>query len=310
MRVAFMGTPEFAAASLRALIDAPEHEVVCVVSQPDRPFGRKNRMKRPEVAVVADEMGIPLLQTDTARTRGFRQWVARHEPEITVVAAFGHILGPKALSIAPRGSINVHASLLPRWRGASPIQAAIVAGDVETGVTIMQMDRGLDTGDMLTVSRCAIEPEETAASLHDKLMGLGAKALLECLAGLAAGAIEPEPQPEEGVTYAGQLTREDGRLDWTRPARALDCQVRGLHPWPGTFTELGGERLKVFPRVEVLSGSPGEPGTVLAASSEGIDVACGEGALRLTRLQLPGRKPLDSEAFLAGVELAPGDRLG
>ena len=309
-----MGTPELAAASLEALL-ASDHEVVCVVSQPDRRAGRGKRMVAPPVAQLATERGLPLLQPETIRTRAFRAWVEGFAPEVGVVAAFGHILGPKVLAIPPHGWLNVHASLLPRWRGASPIQAAVCAGDAESGVTIMQMDRGLDTGPMRLVRRLALADDETAATLHDRLAAVGGEAIVAALDLLAAGDLPSTPQPDEGSTYAPLLSKRDGDLDWTRPAEVLARRVRGLHPWPGTRTHHraagGGEptMLKVHPPVAVLPGVDAAPGSVVSATPDGVDVACGEGLLRLQQLQAPGKRALPVGPFLAGYGLAAGDRL-
>ena len=268
MRVVFMGTPEFAAVALRALIAAEGHEVVAVVSQPDRKAGRGKKLTPPPVAEVAKAHGIPLNQVETCRTRAFRDWVASHSPDIGVVAAFGHILGPKALAVPTRGCLNIHASLLPRWRGAAPIQASILAGDAQTGVTIMQMDPGLDTGPMLAKTVVPITDDDTASSLHDKLAASGAAAIVEALDALAGPGLAAEPQPNEGATYAEKLAKADGVLDWTLPSEVLHRRVRAFHPWPGTSTTLEDKRLKVHPPVG-LSEASGEPGTVLDASPGG-----------------------------------------
>ncbi len=312
MRIVFMGTPEFAAVSLRALLGS-HHTVAGVVSQPDRPAGRGNAMKPPEVAVVAREHGLPLIQPEAVRTREFRAWLRAREPEIGVVAAFGHVLGPKVLGLPPRGCLNVHASLLPRWRGAAPIQAALLAGDPESGVCIMRMEPGLDTGPVLHRLATPITDQDTAETLHDRLAALGARALLEALDRLEAGPVPAEAQPAEGVTWASPLRRDDADLDFTQPAEALARRVRGLHPWPGTRARLGGQSVKVFPPVAALppdeATAGASPGTVVAAGPDGVDVATGDGGrLRLMRLQAPGRKPLDAGPFLAGHPLPPGTR--
>ncbi|MGM0574623.1 MAG: methionyl-tRNA formyltransferase [Myxococcota bacterium] len=315
MRVAFMGTPDFAAASLEALL-ASRHRVVAVVSQPDRRAGRGNRVVSPPVARIARERGLPLTQPETLRTDAFVDWLAGHEPEVIVVAAFGHILRSEVLGLPPRGCLNVHASLLPRWRGASPIQAAILAGDRETGVTIMRMDEGLDTGDVLREAAIPVRPDATGASLHDALADLGGRLLVETLDDLEAGEVEATPQDAAAATYAPMLRKRDGDLDWSRSAGEIERRVRAMHPWPGTRTRHrpdGGDArfLKIHPPTEVLpAGAAAEPGVVLATGPSGVDVACGEGtALRLKRLQAPGRRALDAEAFLAGYPLEPGSRL-
>ena len=314
MRVAFMGTPDFAAASLAALLDS-DHEVVAVVSQPDRRGGRGNRVVSPPVGTLAKEHGIPLEQPERVGTRAFRDWLSSHEPELAVVAAFGQILGPKLLALPPMGCINVHASLLPRWRGASPIQAAILAGDRESGVTIMEMERGLDTGPMLGEVRMELAADETGSSLHDRLAEAGASLLLEVLEGFAGGGRpKAEPQDDDRATYAAQLRREDGDLDWSEPAAAIHRRIRALHPWPGTRTGVleRDERLKIHPPVALVEGAQeGAPGTIVATSSDGVDVLAGDGRIvRLGRLQAPGKKALDAGPFLMGYPLEPGGRLG
>ena len=310
MRIVFMGTPELAAVVLQALLDG-RHEVVGVVSQPDRPAGRGKHLVSPPVAALAREHGLPLIQPASCKGADFREAIAAWSPDVAVVAAFGHILGPKALAIPRLGCINVHASLLPRWRGASPIQRAIAAGDAETGVCIMQMDPGMDTGPVLLVRSLRIASDETAETLHDRLAGLGAEAIGTALDAVEQGTARAVPQPAEGVTYAPRITKADGAIDWTRPAVEIERQVRAFYPWPGTSTQWDGRDLKVLPPVAALAGTPGNaPGTVLEAGADGVDVACGVGVLRLGRLQVAGKKALDVAAFLAGHPLAPGIVLG
>jgi len=310
LRVVFMGTPELARVVLQALLDGP-HEVVGVVSQPDRPAGRGKRMVSPPVAALAKERGLPLIQPDSCRGRDFREAVAAWEPDVAVVAAFGHILGPKALAVPRLGCVNVHASLLPRWRGASPIQRAIEAGDAESGVCIMQMDPGMDTGPVYLERRLTLAPDETAETLHDRLAELGAEAINTALDALEAGTAVATPQPTDGVTHAPKIVKADGAIDWARPAIEIDRQVRAFHPWPGTRTTVEGVALKVLPPVAVRAAArDAAPGTVIAADSDGVEVACGEGSLVVGRLQLAGKKALDAAAFLAGHPLAPGIRLG
>jgi methionyl-tRNA formyltransferase len=296
-----MGSPDFAVPALRALHNAG-HDIAAVYCQPARPAGRGQAVRRCPVHVAAEALGLPVrtparLRTDPQAQADF----AALRLDVAVVAAYGLIL-PQAMLDAPRrGCLNIHASLLPRWRGAAPIQAAILAGDQETGITIMQMEAGLDTGPMLRARAVPITPHTTTALLHDELAAIGAELVLSVLDTPPA----PTPQPGDGATYAPKLSREDGRIDWTRSADAIDRQVRAFDPWPGTFTLLEGTVLKV------LSVAPtdatGEPGTVLDA---GLTVACGTGAVRLTRVQLPGRGPLDAAAFLRGHPVHPGTRLG
>ncbi len=295
-----MGSPAFAVPTLRAL-HAAGHHVAAVYSQPPRPAGRGRALTPCPVHEAALSLGLPVrtparLRTDTAEHAAF----AALDLDAAVVAAYGLILPPAMLAAPRRGCLNVHASLLPRWRGAAPIQAAVLAGDAETGITIMWMDAGLDTGAMLLRSRVPIGPRATAADLHDALAALGADLILHTLRDPPA----PVPQPAEGATYAPKLTRDSGRLDWTQPAALLDRQVRAFTPWPGAWATLGAETLKVL-RAEPADGA-GPPGTVLDGA---LRVACGEGALRLLRVQRPGRAPMEADALLRGFPIPPGTRL-
>ncbi|MGQ9365544.1 methionyl-tRNA formyltransferase [Azospirillum sp. ST 5-10] len=310
LRLVFMGTPDFAVPSLRALIDAG-HQVVCVYSQPPRPAGRGQQVQPSPVHRFAEAHGIPVRTPKSLRNAEAQAEFAALAADAAVVAAYGLIL-PQPVLDAPRlGCLNVHGSLLPRWRGAAPIQRAILAGDGETGITIMQMDAGLDTGAMLLAESVPITGTTTAATLHDALAALGARLIVAALDGLAAGRLTPRPQPQEGVTYAAKLTREDGRLDWNGDAAAIDRQVRALTPWPGCWFEAAGERIKVL-AAEPLDGAadgaaPAAPGTLL---DEALTVACGRGAVRLTRVQRPGKAAVDGAAFLRGFSLSPGSVLG
>ncbi len=295
-----MGSPDFAVPALRAL-HAAGHHVAAVYCQPPRPAGRGQVLRRCPVHVAAASLGLAV--RTPARLRGNEEAAAAFAAlglDAAVVAADGLILPPPMLAAPRRGCLNIHASLLPRWRGAAPIQAAILAGDRETGVTIMQMDAGLDTGPMLLREAVPITAATTAAALHDTLAALGARLVLRAL----AEAPPPVPQPAEGATYAPKLGRSDGHLDWTQNAVMLDRRVRALTPWPGTFVRLGGEVLKVL-AVRPEAGQ-GVPGTVLDAA---LLVAAGDGALRLLRVQAPGRAPLDAAAFLRGRPVPPGTLL-
>lgn len=301
MRLAFMGSPDFAVPALRALREAG-HTIAAVYCQPPRPAGRGQAVQRCPVHRAAAELGLevrtpPRLRNDVAAQAAFAELAL----DVAVVAAYGLIL-PQAMLDAPRrGCLNIHASLLPRWRGAAPIQAAIQAGDPASGVTIMQMDAGLDTGPMLLREAVPIGPGTTSGALHDVLAPLGARLILRAL----AENPPPVPQPAEGMTYAPKLTREDGRIDWTRDAAAIDRQVRAFDPWPGTFTTVEGAVLKVL-AAEVAEGG-GAPGTVL---DDRLTIACGQGALRLNRVQLGGRAAMPAEAFLRGHRMPPGIVLG
>lgn len=297
MRLAFMGSPDFSVPALHALRDAG-HEIAAVYCQPPRPAGRGHAVRPCPVHAAAEQMGLPVrtparLRKDLQAQSAF----AALDLDAAVVAAYGLIL-PQAMLDAPRrGCLNIHASLLPRWRGAGPIQAAILAGDSETGVTIMQMDAGLDTGPMLLREATPITATTTATELHDTLAAIGARLVLRAL----AESPSPTPQPQDGATYAPKLERADGRLDFSHPAAALDRRVRALNPWPGTYCQVGEAVLKVIAALPV-DGS-GAPGTVL---DDALTVGCGTGALRLTRVQLPGRAAQPAEAFLRGHPIPPG----
>ncbi|MBN8891934.1 MAG: methionyl-tRNA formyltransferase [Rhodospirillales bacterium 70-18] len=301
MRIAFMGSPDFAVPALRALHGAG-HEIAAVYCQPPRPAGRGQAVRLCPVHAAAQALG--LLVRTPARLRRDAEAQAAFAAlglEAAVVAAYGLILPEPMLAAPRRGCLNIHASLLPRWRGAGPIQAAILAGDRETGITIIQMDAGLDTGPMLLREAVPIGPATTAAELHDALAAIGGRLILRAL----AEQPPPLPQPEEGATYAPKLTREDSVIDWTREAAELDRRVRALNPWPGTATTLDGAALKVL--AAVPEPGSGAPGTVL---DDRLLVACGAGALRLLRVQAPGRAAMDAAAFLRGRAVPAGTRLG
>ena len=297
-RIVFMGTPGFAVPALGALI-AAGHEIVCVYTRPPRPAGRGQRERRSAVHETADRHGLAVRHPARLTDSGA---LAALSPDIAVVAAYGLIL-PAAVLEAPRlGCINIHASLLPRWRGAAPIQRAILAGDTETGVTIMQMDEGLDTGAILAQRRVPIGGDDDAGALHDALAALGAELVVETLAALAEGRHRARPQPSEGVTYAAKIDRGETRIDWRRSARDIHRQVRALSPSPGAWFETAGIRVRVLAARAVPEGAQ-PPGTVL---DDGAAIACGSGALRLERLQRAGRGAMDASAFLRGFPLAGG----
>jgi methionyl-tRNA formyltransferase len=301
MRLAFMGSPDFAVPTLRAL-HAAGHEIATVYCQPARPAGRGQAVRRCPVHVVADEIGLPV-RTPTRLRSVSEEWDAFRALDLdaAVVAAYGLIL-PNAMLIAPlRGCLNIHASLLPRWRGAAPIHAAILAGDSETGITIMQMEEGLDTGPMLLREAVPITSSTTTATLHDTLADLGARLILAAL----NSAPLPVPQPDAGSTYAPKLSRDDGRIDWTKDAASIERRVRAFDPWPGTFSTVDGKVLKIL-SAQAAEGI-GAPGTIL---DNRLLVACGAGSLRLTRVQLAGRAAMDADAFLRGHDVPTGTRLG
>ena len=318
LRVIFAGTPEFAAAALAAIHEAG-FAVPLVLTQPDRPAGRGMKLQASPVKRYAHEHGIAVAQPPSLRRTGKYPQEAsaaldllRATPhDVMVVAAYGLLLPQEVLDVPPRGCINIHASILPRWRGAAPIHRAIEAGDAETGITLMQMDAGLDTGPMISEVRTAIAPGDTTATLHDRLAQLGVKLIVDGLAALERdGALRATPQPAEGATYAEKIGKHEAVLDWRRPAVALARQIRAFDPFPGGAATLDGAQLKLWAGepVERSAGSAAEPGEILEVSPAGVVVACGEGALRLTQLQKPGGKRLPAREFLAGMPLAAGQR--
>jgi len=298
-----MGTPDFAVPALRALV-AAGHEVACVYCQPPRPAGRGQKARPCPVQQAAEGFGLPVRTPPSLKDATDQAEFHALDLDAAVVAAYGLIL-PDAILEAPRlGCINIHASLLPRWRGAAPIQRAILAGDSESGVTIMQVEQKLDAGPILLAEAVPITAETTGQSLHDELAEIGARLVVEALDGIAAGTVTPQPQPEEGVTYAHKLERAEGMLDWREPADALERKVRAFTPWPGAWFELDGERIKLL-TVELVPGD-GAAGEVL---DDRLTVACGNGALRPVRLQRQGRKPMNIDEFLRGFPVARGTRL-
>ena len=308
LKIIFAGTPEFAAASLAALLGSG-HEVIAVYTQPDRPAGRGRKLAASPVKALALEHHLPVLQPVSLRDEAVQQELAALNADIMVVVAYGLIL-PEPVLAAPRlGCINVHASLLPRWRGAAPIQRAILAGDAETGVTIMQMDKGLDTGDMLRIVRCPIELTDTAEILHDRLAGLGSAALLDTLEMIAQGNAQPEGQDDAQANYAEKLQKAEALIDWQQSAEQLSRTVRAFNPWPVAFTRCDEKNLRIWLAEALPNSTDAIPGTVLAESRDGIDVATGDGILRVQQLQMPGGKALSAEQFLNAHSLL-GVQLG
>ncbi len=306
MRIVFMGTPDFAVPSLQALIDAG-HDVCAVYTQPDKPQGRKQILTAPPVKTLALEHDIPVFQPNTLKNEDEQARLRELAPEVIIVVAYGKLLPKAVLDIPPHGCINVHGSLLPRWRGAAPIQWAVIAGDEMAGVTTMQMAEGLDTGDMLLTYETKVGEKETAGELFDRLAQSGAELLTETLVKL--DEITPRPQDDAQSCYAHMLDKQMAVIDWSKSAHEIDCLIRGLNPWPIALTTLSGERLKVF-AAEKAAGN-GEPGTVLEADpKKGLTVACGEGALRLTEIQLVGGKRMKATDFLRGHSLEVGVKLG
>lgn len=306
MKIVFMGTPDFAEPSLQALLDAG-HEVAAVYTQPDKPQGRKQVLTAPPVKALALKHGVPVYQPATLRDEAEQARLREIAPELIVVVAYGKLLPKAVLDIPPRGCINVHGSLLPRWRGAAPIQWAVIAGDKIAGVTTMQMAEGLDTGDMLLTYETEIGERETAGELFDRLAVAGASLLTETIDRLRD--IAPRPQDDSQSCYAKMLDKQLAVIDWTRSAREIDCLARGLNPWPVALTLLAGERLKVYSVTPCAGG--GAPGAVLQADPKtGLIIACGEGAVHLDEIQLVGGKRMKSEDFLRGHQVAQGSLLG
>ncbi len=302
MRLVFMGTPDFSVPTLDALVDAG-HEIAAVYSQPPRPAGRGKKPRPGPVHARADALGLEVRTPVTFKDAETRGAFADLSADAAVVAAYGMILPQEVLDAPRLGCWNVHASLLPRWRGAAPIQRAIMAGDAKTGVCIMRMEAGLDTGPVALRAETEIRRDDTAATLHDRLSAIGARLMPEALAAIEAGAARPQPQPEAGVTYATKIEKAEARIDWTRPAAQVDRTIRGLAPFPGAWTMMGDERVKLL-LSEIASGDEAAaPGTAL---DDGLTIACGEGAVRLLRLQRAGRGAVDAGEFLRGFPVAAG----
>lgn len=310
MRVVFMGTPDFAVPALQTLIAADDVDVIAVITQPDRPAGRGKQLRPSPVKQVALDHDLPVFQPEKLRGKEVYAQLEAWQPDFHVVAAYGQILRQKALDMPTYGSINVHASLLPRWRGAAPIQASILHGDKETGVTIMQMDIGLDTGDMLKKGVVEITEQDTGQSLHDKLATIGGPLLLDTLRGIVAGNISPEKQNDDLATYAPRIEKEDGRLNWVHSCIDIDRRVRAFYPWPGTFTDWDGQMLKIIAGqpiqdVEIAAGT-------VKVNHRGYDllIGCGEGSFAPTTLQIAGRKAMHVNDFLNGFAEIDGTTLG
>jgi methionyl-tRNA formyltransferase len=314
LRIVFAGTPDFAAESLKALLQQAAYEVVAIYTQPDRPAGRGRELRASPVKEIALAHRLPVLQPPTLKDASTQAELAELRPDLMVVAAYGLILPPEVLAIPRLGCLNVHASLLPRWRGAAPIQRAILAGDRETGITIMQMDAGLDTGAMRYMERCPISASDTGGSLHDRLALLGGEALVAALELLVAGELPSAAQNEADATYARKLSKEEARLDWTQPAEELARAVRAFNPVPVAYTTLGGQAVRIW-QAAVATGetTTAPPGMIISADRDGLRVAAGQGSvLKIETLQLPGGKPLAVLQLLNARrgQLAPGEVLG
>jgi len=308
LRVVFFGSPEFALPSLEALV-AAGHDVSLVVSQPAKPVGRKAERTDPPVARRAKELKLAVFQPDTLKGEDAAHLLAAPAADLFVVVAYGKILKERVLSLPRLGCLNVHGSVLPRWRGASPVQAALLAGDVETGVSLMRMDPGMDTGPVYRSVATPIGGGEDAATLSARLAEMGARLLVESLPAIARGELVPVPQDDTRATYCPKIAREDGRVDWTRDAAELARKARAFTPWPGVFTVRAGARLKLSGVSAAPAPEGVEPGTVLSVGDDAT-IACGRGALRVKVLQVEGRRPLPAREFARGERLAPGERLG
>jgi methionyl-tRNA formyltransferase len=306
MRIAFAGTPTFAAVALQALSEA-RFDIALVLTQPDRPAGRGLRQMPGPVKQLAVRLGLNLAQPATLRNEETVDLLRSTGAQALVVAAYGLILPATVLAIFPAGCINIHASLLPRWRGAAPIQRAILAGDRETGISIMRMEQGLDTGPVYLTRKIPILADDSAGTLHDKLAALGARSIVDALAQIARGALNPSPQSVDGVTYANKISKAEAAIDWQRDAADVDRQVRAFNPFPGAFSQLSGETIKIW-RGHPVQCAPAVPGEILASTVDGIDVACGSGMLRITELQRAGSRRLSAAEFLRGAAPAPGQR--
>ncbi len=308
MRLVFAGTPPFARSALEALL-AAGHDIALVLTQPDRPSGRGLKPKPSAVKELAGQRGLPLAQPAALRGEETRQLLSGTGAPAMVVAAYGLSLPQLVLDLCPLGCINIHASLLPRWRGAAPIQRAILAGDTHTGISIMRMEAGLDTGPVYFHESISIAPDDTAASLHDRLAALGAACIVRALGLIEAGSAQPQPQPQAGLTYAHKIEKAEAELDWAGDALQLDRQVRAFNPFPVATTRLRGEPLRVW-RARPLPGRAGTPGLIRVVEPEGLLVECGSGLLLLEELQRAGGRRLAVRELLAGFRIAPGERLG
>ncbi|TSA09479.1 MAG: methionyl-tRNA formyltransferase [Deltaproteobacteria bacterium] len=309
-RIVFMGTPSFAVPSLETLIHYGGVEVAAVVTQPDRPKGRGLAVSPPPIKVLAEQAKIPVLQPEKIRTENFLGGMRKLSPQVIIVVAYGKILPPELLAIPPRGAINVHASLLPKYRGAAPIQWALINGEETTGVTIMQLDEGMDTGPIFLMEEIKIEPTDTTGTLHDRLASLGARALIKTLDGLQKGTIIPRPQPKTGVSYAPMLKKEDGRIDWRQPAGKIFNLIRGLDPWPGSYSYWRGKLCHLY-KPRLFEGAEKKaPGEIIQADDSGLLVATGSDYILITELKIEGSRRMAVADFRRGHKIDIGEKLG
>ncbi|MCS6305463.1 MAG: methionyl-tRNA formyltransferase [Nitrospira sp.] len=309
MRIVFMGTPEFAVPSLEAILRS-DNQVVGVVTQPDRPKGRGQQLVSSPVKLVAERTGIPILQPLKIRTPEFLQALSAWQPDLIAIAAYGRILPTPILRLPPMGCVNVHGSLLPKYRGAAPVQWAVINGETETGITTMLMDEGMDTGAMLLQEKLEISPEDTAGTLAPRLAELGARLLLDTLMQLKAGTLTPKKQDDGQATLAPILKKEDGLIDWTMSATVLANRVRGLSPWPGAFTFFGEERWNIWRAVSNVAAATDKPGTIVAVNKQTIMVSTGDGLLGIREIQTANSKRMSADQFLAGHRIPVGGQLG
>ncbi|MEK6600085.1 MAG: methionyl-tRNA formyltransferase [Deltaproteobacteria bacterium] len=304
LRIVFMGTPEFAVPSLRALIGIGEN-VIAIVTQPDKPRGRGKKLTPPPVREAALKHNIPVFQPEKIKDETFITAIRNFSPDVIAVVAYGKILPKTILDIPPKGCINVHASLLPKYRGAAPINWAIINGEKETGITTMLLDEGMDTGDMLLTEKVEIRDDDTASSLYDRLKYIGADLLIKTIKGIKSETIRPIPQDDSQATYAPMLKKEDGRIDWTMKAEEIKNLIRGSNPWPGAYTRWDGKQIKIF-KAEVEAGVKEEPGTVINISTEGIFVATGKGILLIKELQPENKNRMTASEFIKGYRIVKG----
>lgn len=309
MRVVFMGTPDFAVPALQALADS-RHEVTLAVTQPDKPKGRSGKLSMSAVKSCAVSLGIPVFQPAKVKNEEAVERIRREHPDVIVVAAYGQILSEELLNIPGYGCLNIHGSLLPKYRGAAPVQWAVINGEEKSGLTIMQMDKGLDTGDILLQEETALQSEETAGSLYDRLSAMGGPLILKALDLLEEGTLTRRPQPAEGSSYAKMLKKEDGLIDFGKPAAGICRLVRGLNPWPSAYTYYEGKMLKIWSASAKASPRGAAPGTVTAVTKDEIRIACGDGELILHEIQLEGKKRMQVHDFLLGTHVREGEMLG
>jgi len=308
LRIIFMGTPDFAVPNLKALIDGPD-DIVAVVTQPDRPKGRGKKLSSPPVKIIAEENDIPVLQPVKIKTEEFRNGLLSYQPDLIVVTAYGRILPLSLLELAPMGCINVHGSLLPLYRGAAPIQWSVIKGDKEVGITVIRMNEGMDTGDMLLKESITPTPDETSGTLFNKLAQLGSETLLNAIKGLKDGTIAATQQDHSQATTAPMLKKSDGLIDWSKKAGELECLIRGLDPWPSAFSFLDTKRLRLFKPEVIYKENNAQPGSLIRSDKRGLLIACGEDTLLIKEIQPEGKKRMTVEAFLCGCDLELGTLL-